>query len=199
MGSNRVYVGNLDPRVSEQEVEDEFMRYGTLRSVWVARKPPGFAFIDYNDPRDAEDAVRALNGHLGWRVEFSRAERGGGRGRGGGRFDDRGPPGGERRCYECNEVGHLARDCRLRQPGATGGRSDARARSPPRYRSRSPDRGRDRYDVRDRYDDRDRRARRSPSFDRRSRSPPPPPRVRDRSRDRSPPGRGRDRSRSLDR
>uniref|UniRef100_A0A061RFE5 Splicing factor, arginine/serine-rich 7 n=1 Tax=Tetraselmis sp. GSL018 TaxID=582737 RepID=A0A061RFE5_9CHLO len=141
MASTRVYVGNLDPRVTEQELEDQFTRFGTLRSVWVARKPPGFAFLDYNDPRDAEDAVREINGKYGWRVEFSRADRGRG-GFGGGRGF--GPPGGggERRCYECNEVGHLARDCRLRQGGPPGGRSPPRYRSPPPRRSRSVDRGR---------------------------------------------------------
>jgi hypothetical protein len=31
-------------------------------SVWVARKPPGFAFIDFDDKRDAEDAIRDLDG-----------------------------------------------------------------------------------------------------------------------------------------
>jgi RNA recognition motif-containing protein len=33
-------------------------------SVWVARKPPGFAFIDFDDRRDAEDAIRDLDGML---------------------------------------------------------------------------------------------------------------------------------------
>lgn len=28
---SRVYVGNLDPRVSERELEDEFRVYGVLR------------------------------------------------------------------------------------------------------------------------------------------------------------------------
>lgn len=37
-------------------------RYGPLRSVWIARKPPGFAFIEYEDTRDAEDAVRKMDG-----------------------------------------------------------------------------------------------------------------------------------------
>jgi hypothetical protein len=31
-------------------------------SVWVARKPPGFAFIDFDDKRDAEDAICDLDG-----------------------------------------------------------------------------------------------------------------------------------------
>jgi hypothetical protein len=33
-------------------------------SVWIARKPPGFAFIDFDDRRDAEDAIRDLDGML---------------------------------------------------------------------------------------------------------------------------------------
>jgi RNA recognition motif-containing protein len=28
----------------------------------VGRKPPGFAFIEFEDRRDADDAIRALNG-----------------------------------------------------------------------------------------------------------------------------------------
>lgn len=31
-------------------------------SVWVARRPPGYAFIDFDDARDAEDAIRELDG-----------------------------------------------------------------------------------------------------------------------------------------
>lgn len=31
-------------------------------SVWVARRPPGYAFIDFDDKRDAEDAIRELDG-----------------------------------------------------------------------------------------------------------------------------------------
>lgn len=31
-------------------------------SVWVARRPPGYAFIDFDDYRDAQDAIRELDG-----------------------------------------------------------------------------------------------------------------------------------------
>lgn len=27
--------------MNERELEDEFMRFGRIRSLWVARKPPG--------------------------------------------------------------------------------------------------------------------------------------------------------------
>ena len=36
--------------------------YLWMCSVWVGRKPPGFAFIEFEDRRDADDAIRALNG-----------------------------------------------------------------------------------------------------------------------------------------
>lgn len=58
----KVYVGNLGSSASKHEVENAFGKYGQLRNVWVARNPPGFAFIEFEDRRDAEDAVRALDG-----------------------------------------------------------------------------------------------------------------------------------------
>ena len=41
---SRFYVGNLDARIPEQELEDEFRTYKVLRRIWVARKPPGYLY-----------------------------------------------------------------------------------------------------------------------------------------------------------
>ncbi|EFN72838.1 rna-binding protein 1 [Lasius niger] len=90
--SCKVYVGNLGSSASKHEIEGKFSKYGPLRNVWVARNPPGFAFVEFEDPRDAEDAVRGLDGiHLCGtrvRVEMSsgRSRRGGGGRRPGPRY-----------------------------------------------------------------------------------------------------------------
>lgn len=97
----KVYVGNLDQRATKHQIEDIFSKYGPLKNVWVARNPPGFAFVEFEDSRDAEDAVRNLDGSRACgsriRVEMSsgrsRSGRDGDR-RGGGRDRDR-----DRRSY----------------------------------------------------------------------------------------------------
>ena len=58
----KVYVGDLPRDASEKELERAFSYYGPLRNVWVARNPPGFAFVEFEDARDADDAVRGLDG-----------------------------------------------------------------------------------------------------------------------------------------
>ena len=30
--------------------------------IWIARQPPGFAFVTYKEPNDAQDAVNEMNG-----------------------------------------------------------------------------------------------------------------------------------------
>jgi splicing factor, arginine/serine-rich 7 len=99
----RVYVGNLSDKVKKEQLEEEFVRYGKLNSVWIAHNPPGFAFIEFVNKEEAESACDSLNGQelLGskLRVEISKGRsRGGPRGgRGGGRFNDRSGGGGFRR------------------------------------------------------------------------------------------------------
>lgn len=58
----KIYVGDLPRDASEKDIERAFSYYGPLKSVWVARNPPGFAFVEFDDRRDAEDAVRGLDG-----------------------------------------------------------------------------------------------------------------------------------------
>jgi RNA recognition motif-containing protein len=41
----RVYVGNLDKNTAKEEVEDLFTRFGKIESLWLAKKPSGFAFV----------------------------------------------------------------------------------------------------------------------------------------------------------
>merc|ERR1711962_1801356 len=59
----KVYIGNLgsDPP-STSEVGKEFSYYGKLQSVWIARRPPGFAYVEFEDARDARDACKDLDG-----------------------------------------------------------------------------------------------------------------------------------------
>jgi arginine/serine-rich splicing factor 7 len=61
------YASNSGSAASKQELEESFSYYGPLRNVWVARNPPGFAFVEFEDPRDAEDAVRGLDGRYVFR------------------------------------------------------------------------------------------------------------------------------------
>ena len=125
----RVYVGNLGKNGSRRELEREFERFGPLRDVWVARNPPGFAFVLFEDARDAEDACHDMDGRYicgeKIRVEMARGPNRGGRAS---RMSFK------EKCYECGRVGHFARACTRRPGNYSRDRGDRRRRS----RSRSP-------------------------------------------------------------
>lgn len=61
-GGVKVFVGGLDEKTTKGDVEQFFKGAGELLTVWVARSPPGFAFVEFDDQRDAEDACANLNG-----------------------------------------------------------------------------------------------------------------------------------------
>lgn len=104
--SSRVFVGGLTYKVRERDLEKFFKKYGRIREISMKN---GYAFVEFDDHRDAEDAVYELNGRdlLGERITVERARgtprgsdmyrdrsRGGGRGYGGGRRRDDTPRGG---------------------------------------------------------------------------------------------------------
>ncbi|XBI99087.1 hypothetical protein VPH35_019239 [Triticum aestivum] len=63
--SRTIYVGNLPGDIREREVEDLFYKYGRIVEIdlKVPPRPPGFAFVEFEDPRDAEDAIHGRDGY----------------------------------------------------------------------------------------------------------------------------------------
>src|ERR1051326_6854704 len=98
--STKLFVGNLDFKVTENELQDAFAAHGTVLEANLATdrttgRPRGFGFVTMSTPEEAQKAIDALNGkELGGRaltvnVARPREERphgggGGGRGYGGG-------------------------------------------------------------------------------------------------------------------
>jgi len=58
----RVFIGGISQNVSADDINNEFGKYGQLKNVWVAKRPHGFAFVEYDNIQDAEEAVKSLNG-----------------------------------------------------------------------------------------------------------------------------------------
>uniref|UniRef100_A0A915KWC1 RRM domain-containing protein n=1 Tax=Romanomermis culicivorax TaxID=13658 RepID=A0A915KWC1_ROMCU len=59
MSRARLYVGHLSYRARETDIEDLFGRYGRIREILLKN---GFGFVEFDDPRDAEEAVYRCNG-----------------------------------------------------------------------------------------------------------------------------------------
>ncbi|KAK1381656.1 Arginine/serine-rich splicing factor [Heracleum sosnowskyi] len=197
-GTTRLYVGHLSSRTRSRDLEDVFSRYGRVRDVDMKRD---FAFVEFSDSRDADDARYSLNGRDvdGSRivVEFAK---GAPRGPGGSReFLGKGPAPGSGRCFNCGIDGHWARDCKAGdwknkcyRCGDHGhiekncqnspkklkrARSYSRTPSPGHGRSRSRSYSRDRSYSRSRSPLKERsieRAERRSRSPRRRRSSPPP-------------------------
>lgn len=57
--SNRIYVGRLNVRATERDIERFLKNYGRIRCIMMKN---GYGFVDFEDPRDADDAVHELHG-----------------------------------------------------------------------------------------------------------------------------------------
>jgi len=92
---SRVYVGNLPPDIRTRDIEDLFYKFGKITFIDLKnQRGPPFAFVEFEDPRDADDAIAQRDGYYydgySLRVELPKNStdrlgmRGGGRGGGGG-------------------------------------------------------------------------------------------------------------------
>eukprot|EP00096_Caligus_rogercresseyi_P005154 TRINITY_DN200_c0_g1_i1.p2 TRINITY_DN200_c0_g1~~TRINITY_DN200_c0_g1_i1.p2 ORF type:complete len:134 (+),score=39.51 TRINITY_DN200_c0_g1_i1:143-544(+) len=72
----RLYLGNVSDETRERDVEKFFKGYGKLREVALKN---GYGFVEFEDHRDADDAVQDLDGKdmngSRVRVEFARSSR----------------------------------------------------------------------------------------------------------------------------
>ncbi|MGH0160966.1 UNVERIFIED_CONTAM: hypothetical protein FKN15_009037 [Acipenser sinensis] len=59
MSGCRVFIGRLSPHARERDVEKFFKGFGHIREVNLKN---GFGFVEFDDHRDADDAVYELNG-----------------------------------------------------------------------------------------------------------------------------------------
>ncbi len=92
--STKLFVGNLDFKVTENDLQDAFAAFGTvveanLVTDRTSGRPRGFGFVTMSSPEEAQKAIEGMNGkELGGRpltvnVARPREERSGGGGGGG--------------------------------------------------------------------------------------------------------------------
>ncbi|CAJ1976112.1 unnamed protein product [Sphenostylis stenocarpa] len=80
--SRTIYVGNLPGDIRLREVEDLFYKYGPIVDIdlKIPPRPPGYAFVEFEDALDAEDAIKYRDGYnfdgFRLRVELAHGGRG---------------------------------------------------------------------------------------------------------------------------
>ncbi len=74
----RVHIKGLEENGEKEEIRRLFSKFGRLKNVWIATKPPGFAYVFFETFKDAQKAVDYYNGKrvcgITVRVELSPIE-----------------------------------------------------------------------------------------------------------------------------
>ncbi|XP_065225347.1 serine-arginine protein 55 isoform X5 [Planococcus citri] len=72
MVGSRIFVGGLPYQVRERDIERFFKEFGVIREILLKK---GYCFVEFDDYRDADDAVYELNGKelMGERVSVEHA------------------------------------------------------------------------------------------------------------------------------
>jgi RNA recognition motif-containing protein len=65
--STKLFVGNLDFKVTENDLQDAFAAHGTVVETHLVTdrttgRPRGFAFVTMSSPEEAQKAIDNLNG-----------------------------------------------------------------------------------------------------------------------------------------
>ncbi|KAF6136235.1 hypothetical protein GIB67_001644 [Kingdonia uniflora] len=60
-----IYVGNLPSDIRESEIDDLFYKYGRIVDIElkIPPRPPVYCVVEFEDVRDAEDAIRGRDGY----------------------------------------------------------------------------------------------------------------------------------------
>ena len=104
----KIYVGNLPPEVTEEELRQEFATFGAVASVSIVKdkysgRPRGFGFVEMAVVSEGQAAIAGINGKvLKDQTLVVNAARPPSGNRGGGSYGDRrggGPGRGSQRRY----------------------------------------------------------------------------------------------------
>ncbi|KAF9392468.1 hypothetical protein CPC16_003297, partial [Podila verticillata] len=95
-----LFLGRLTPDTRSRDLEDLFAKYGRVTRLDIKRGTnSGFGFVEYEDPRDAEEAVHKLNRHVvnGSEIVVEFAKNNGRRA-------------GDNECFKCGREGNYSQD-----------------------------------------------------------------------------------------